>query len=145
MRPPILNTTGIETAREWLCSSINNDYVIQVDFADDCLPKPLSAEMRYSLYQAVRELLLNIVKHAGCDKARLSLKTENKALFVQVADKGVGFSHPDAIMKHVNNGGYGLYNVQQRIEQMGGICDVKSAPGSGTSVTLMVPFSEDGF
>jgi signal transduction histidine kinase len=140
MRPPILDTAGIETALEWLCSSISGDYKIRVEFADNCQYKPLLPnELRYSLYQAVRELLLNVVKHAGTETAQLTVSTENQNLVVQVADNGVGFNRPDAIMKHVHNGGYGLYNVRQRIEQMGGRFDVESAPGRGTSVTLKIP------
>lgn len=142
MRPPILDTAGIATALEWLCSSISNDYNLQVDFSNDGQPKPLTAEVRYSLYQTVRELLLNVVKHARTQKAQLSMKTDNHTLVVQVADEGIGFNPPDAILKHVNKGGYGLYNVQQRIEQMSGRFAVESAPGRGTSVTLMVPFTE---
>jgi signal transduction histidine kinase len=140
MRPPLLDNAGIVTSLEWLCSSISNDYNLQVDFADDGQPKPLSTEMRYSLYQAVRELLLNVVKHAGTETAQLSITTDNHTLAVHVADNGVGFNHSDAILKHVNNGGYGLYNVKQRIEQMGGRFTIESAPGKGTSVTLRMPF-----
>jgi PAS domain S-box-containing protein len=141
MRPPILDTAGIATSLEWLCSSISNDYNLQMDFSDDGHPKPLSTEMRYSLYQAVRELLLNVVKHAGTETAQLSITTENQTLVVQVADNGVGFKHPDVIMKHINNGGYGLYNVRQRIEQMGGRFVIESIYGQGTTVTLSLPFS----
>jgi len=62
---------------------------------------------------------------------------------VLVADNGAGFSNPDAILKHVNNGGYGLYNVRQRIEQLGGSFAIESNPGQGTRVSLTVPFSGD--
>jgi signal transduction histidine kinase len=143
LRPPILDTAGIETTLKWLCSSISNDYNLQVDFAGDALPKPLPAEVRYSLYQAVRELLLNVVKHAGTETAHLLITTENHTLVVNVTDSGVGFNHPDAIMTHVHNGGYGLYNIRQRIEQMDGRFVIESAPGKGTSVTLMVPLIEN--
>ena len=143
MRPPILDTAGIQTSLEWLCTSISSDYVLQIEFVDDRQPVNLPAELRYSLYQAVRELLLNIVKHARTEKARLSLKSERNVLVVQVVDSGVGFNLPDAIMKHVKNGGYGLYNVKQRIEQMGGRFAVESEPGMGTTVTLSVPLTED--
>jgi PAS domain S-box-containing protein len=139
MRPPILDTSGIETALEWLCSSIKSDYALQIDFTDDGHPKPLPAEVRYSLYHAVRELLLNVAKHAGTDKAQLSMKANNHTLEVNVIDHGIGFSHPDAHLKHIKNGGYGLYNVQQRIEQIGGRVVIASSAGSGTSVTLTVP------
>lgn len=143
MRPPILDTAGIEIALEWLSSSIGNDYALHVNFSSDNHPKPLSAGARYLLYQAVRELLLNIVKHAGYAEAQLALTTADNNLLVLVADNGAGFSNPDAILKHVNNGGYGLYNVRQRIEQLGGSFAIESIPGQGTRVSLTVPLSGD--
>jgi len=142
MRPPILDTAGIETALEWLCSSISNDYNLQVDFASDAQPKPLSDEARYSLYQAVRELLLNVVKHAGTEKARVAVTSGSQALAVHVSDDGSGFNRHDTDLDHAASGGYGLYNVQRRIEHLGGRFAIESAPGRGTSATLTVPFSE---
>lgn len=143
IRPPILDTAGIETSLKWLCSSLGNDYSLRVDFSSDGQPKPLSAEARYSLYQAVRELLLNVVKHAGTDKADLAIRSEKRALAVLVADRGIGFNQAEAVQKHVNKGGYGLYNVRQRIRQMGGSFTIESSPGSGTSIQLMLPFADD--
>lgn len=144
MRPPILNTAGIETALEWLCSSVSGDYSIQIEFTDDRLPKPLPAELRYSLYQAVRELLLNVIKHARTDKAQLSINVDNHALIVRVIDYGVGFDCTDANSRHLNGDGYGLYNVQQRIEQIGGNFAIESQVGKGTTVTVKVPLAESG-
>jgi PAS domain S-box-containing protein len=142
MRPPVLDTAGIETSLEWLCSSVRDDYNLQVDFSSDCQAKPLlSAEARYSLYQAVRELLLNVVKHAQAEKAQLTLKTDSNTIVVTVVDNGIGINQPDSVLKHVNNG-YGLYNVRLRVQQMGGSFCVESAPGSGTSVTLIVPITK---
>jgi PAS domain S-box-containing protein len=143
MRPPILDTAGIQTSLEWLCTSICSDYALQIEYVDAGQPVNLPAEMRYSLYQAVRELLLNIVKHARTEKAQLSLESDSNLLVVKVVDSGVGFNLPDAIVKHVKQGGYGLYNVKQRIEQMGGRFAVESEPGMGTAVTLSVPLTED--
>ncbi len=142
MRPPVLDTAGIETSLEWLCSSVTNDYNLPVVFSSNCQSKPLlSPEARYSLYQAVRELLLNIVKHAKAENAGLSIKTDMNTIAVTVVDNGIGINQPDSILKHANNG-YGLFNVRLRVQQMGGTFSVESAPGSGTSVTLIVPVTE---
>lgn len=141
IRPPILDTAGIETAMEWLCSSLNNDYNMQIHFTTDDKPKPLSPEIRYSLYQAVRELLLNVVKHAGTEKAELSIKSDDLNAVVHVTDNGVGFDQPAEHLKHIKNGGYGLYNVRQRVEQMGGCFTIESETGAGTYVTLTVPLT----
>jgi signal transduction histidine kinase len=83
-----------------------------------------------------------VVKHARTEKAQLSLKAENNHIVVLVVDNGIGFNEPDAFFKHIKNGGYGLYNVQQRVERMGGSFFIDSSPGKGTSVTLMVPFAD---
>jgi PAS domain S-box-containing protein len=144
MRPPLLDTAGIDTVLEWLCTSISNDYKLQVNFDSDYQPKPLPADARYSLYQSVRELLINVAKHARTARAHLSLTSANGTLAVQVADDGAGFNPPEALLKHVNNGGFGLYNVRQRIEQLGGRIAIESAPGRGTKVTVTVPLSESG-
>ena len=142
MRPPFLETSGIDASLEWLCSSISRDYPLRIDFEDDESPKPLPLEVGYSLYQAVRELLLNIVKHAGVENAQLSVRTDNKMLMIRVKDNGVGFNLSDLGLTGLNNFSYGLYNVQQRIENIGGKFAVESEPGKGTTVTLMVPLDE---
>lgn len=143
IRPPILDSSGIETALEWLCSSLRKDYALQVNFSTDGLPKPLSADARYSLYQAVRELLLNVVKHAGTGTAQLLIRSENNTVIVQVIDEGVGFIHSTVNQSHAVKASYGLYNVQNRIELMGGRCVVESARGYGTTVTITVLQAEN--
>lgn len=142
MRPPILETSGIETALEWLCSSISNDYALQIDFFKECHHRQLPAEIRYSLYQAVRELLLNVVKHAGTDKATLSIRSDTDKLIITIEDQGTGFDLGEARSITAGSGGYGLYNVEQRIKMIGGTFDVESLPGRGTSVTVILPLVE---
>lgn len=141
MRPPLLDSSGIEVALEWLCSSMDSDYGLNVEFISDGHFLSLTAEMRYSLYQAVRELLLNVVKHAGVNVAELSLKTDNECIFVQVKDDGVGADNIAVSLTADSMRGYGLYNVRQRIEQMGGRFAVASSSGRGTLVTLILPLA----
>ena len=138
MRPPILDSSGIVVALEWLCSSMGRDYGLNVNFTTDGNFMPTTAEIRYSLYQAVRELLLNVAKHATVESAELSIGTDKESIVVQVKDSGAGFNYRAADLTE-DTGGYGLYNVRQRTEQMGGVFAVESAPGRGTSVTLTLP------
>ncbi len=141
MRPPMLESAGLGSSLEWLCKSMQNDYALQVDFYKEKLPGRLSAEVRYALYQAVRELLLNVVKYAGTGKAQLTIKTAGDCIVVQVKDDGAGFNYQNVCQNQNINSSYGLYNVQQRMEQMGGSFMIESTPGSGTTVTLMVVMS----
>jgi PAS domain S-box-containing protein len=143
MRPPLLETAEINTILKWLCTSISSDYNLQAEFTGDGQPASLKVETRYSLYQAVRELLINVAKHARTYRAQVSLTTAEGMLAVCVADEGAGFTPQDGILKHANNGGFGLYNVRQRIEYLGGSCSIESVPGTGTQVTLTLPLSEN--
>jgi len=143
MHPPLLETAGMEAAIEWLCDSIRNDYQLQMEFSYNCRQLSFGAEMRYSVYQAVRELLLNVAKHAGVNRAELSLQTEKDQLVVRVADAGSGFDHQAVRLGHPADSGFGLFNVRQRIEQMGGSFVVVSAPGLGTVVTLTIPLADN--
>ncbi|HZV81508.1 MAG TPA: PAS domain S-box protein [Geobacteraceae bacterium] len=143
MRPPLLDTAGIEAAFEWLCTELRTDYDLQIDFACTGRPISLPGQQRYSLFQAVRELLLNVAKHAGVNRARLSLLVRDNNLVVHVSDAGAGFEQTATYHRVSTSGGFGLFNVQQRIEQMGGIIDIRSTAGKGTTVTLSIPLEEN--
>ena len=138
MRPPILSSSGIDAALEWLCSSLQKDYALSVDFMSDGQPKPMATDVSYCLYQAVRELLLNVAKHAKAEAIQLSIKTDNSFIVVQVIDNGIGCNYPEAQLQNRKDDGYGLYNVQNRIEQIGGRFIFESLPGHGTTVTLVL-------
>lgn len=143
MRPPLLDTAGIEAALEWLCTTLLKDYNLLVDCSCICGQISLSRETRYSLFQAVRELLLNVAKHAGVSKANLTLRTRENKLVVNVTDSGSGFNQTFSKNRVTMSGGFGLFNVQQRIEQMGGSIAIASKTGEGTSVTLSIPLGEN--
>jgi PAS domain S-box-containing protein len=142
LRPPLLDTAGIEAALEWLCTSLHKDYRLQVDFRCGCRPLKLAGEKSYALYQSIRELLLNVVKHAGVDRAELSCRPIAGRLVVHVADNGDGFDQSAEQSRRATGGGIGLFNVQQRIEQLGGSFAIASS-GQGTFVTLTMPLDTD--
>lgn len=141
LRPPLLETAGLEAALTSLCSALRNDYELKIDFSCSARTLPLTQEVRYSLYQAVRELLLNVAKHAGTGRAALSLRTDGEFVVVCIADSGVGFNQRNAAGKQASDGGFGLYHVQQRIERLGGSFAIASTPGEGTAITLTAPLN----
>ncbi len=97
---------------------------------------PLSDDQAMLLYQSVRELLLNVVKHAHADHARVLVSfSAGKALTLSVQDQGAGF---DVGLLRVTAGGlhFGLLGVMERMEAMGGSFEADSGPGRGTTITL---------
>jgi signal transduction histidine kinase len=94
----------------------------------------LNAEQRHSLFLAFKEALQNAVTHAAASHLRVGIAVEAGVLRISLADDGRGFEAgaPKA-------GADGLRNMRERLEQLGGRCDVVTAPGKGTRVTFEVP------
>jgi CheY-like chemotaxis protein len=92
------------------------------------------------LFQSVRELLFNVVKHAGTGTARVELQQQNEHIVIAVSDDGHGFD-PDRLWKngHSADKAYGLFNVRERLQLLGGDFEIQSRPGNGTTVKISVP------
>lgn len=97
-------------------------------------PLPLDAEQRHSLFLAFKEALQNAVKHSSAQGLRVRIAVESRVLGITVQDDGCGFQ-PGG----VRAGADGLKNMRDRLEQLGGQCEIHTAPGQGTRVTFSVP------
>jgi len=95
----------------------------------------ISGEVRHHLYLAVKEIINNAVRHSGASEVSLRVELRENRLWISVADNGRGF---DAF-KHQD--GHGLLNIRARLEQLCGRCDLESAPGAGTTVSLQLPLA----
>jgi signal transduction histidine kinase len=93
--------------------------------------------MRVLLFQAVRELLFNVVKHAGTQQATVRLEQENDRRRVTVSDLGTGFD-AEAIMKDPRSA-HGLLIIKDRLALMGCPMQIQSKPGVGTQVKIEFP------
>jgi signal transduction histidine kinase len=104
----------------------------------ETLPRlPLNAEQRHSLFLAFKEALQNTVKHAAASSLLLSISVEGGTLKIILEDDGCGFEigAPKA-------GADGLLNMRERLEQLGGTCEIITAPGKGTRVVFTVPITD---
>lgn len=137
--PPLLYELGFEAALDWLCEWALDTHGLEVQLRDDWEQEELAEEIRSTLFQAVRELLINIAKHGQTKKAEISLRKGAGDLILQVADQGAGFDVTKLAVKKENKSGFGLFNIRQRIGYLGGQFSVESEPGQGTLVTLVVP------
>ncbi len=99
-------------------------------------PITLPGKLRHSLFQAVREALNNVTKHARADLVRLELKVQPDGLRVVIEDNGCGFSpeKPGAAGTHE-----GLEGMSRRMEEIGGQFNISSSPGGGTRVEFFAP------
>ncbi len=109
-----------------------------LDVAGDLPAAALSAERRHSLFLAFKEALCNAVQHSGATDLRLRIAVLEGALTVAVGDNGRGIAQTQA---PTQCGADGLDNMRQRLQQLGGRCEVITRPGEGTTVTFTVPLA----
>jgi len=137
---PILYELGLEAAIEWLADQFSEQHILKIDITNDGQAKPLENHVRILVFQAVRELLTNVVKHAHADRVNITLEKQNSYFVIQVIDNGHGMGPTQDILKR-ESGGYGLFNIQIRIEGVGGAFEISSQT-NGTSILLSVPISQ---
>lgn len=144
LNPPLLASVGLEAALEWLAKRMETDYSIRVLFSDDGNLKPLSEECRAVVFQSARELLINVAKYAKTREAWVNISRKADTLFLAVEDQGVGFDcAPNSIADISQNSSFGLFNIRQRINHLGGELEIESAPGCGTRATIRIPLTAD--
>jgi len=137
---PILYELGFETAvAEWLTERIRQKHSIATEFEDDGQTKPLDDDVRDLLFRDVRELLINVVKHAKARKVKVSIRKAGSEIRVTIEDNGCGFNTRGIAAVAAKKGGFGLFSIRERLEQVGGRLEIKSAPGQGTKVTVIAP------
>jgi PAS domain S-box-containing protein len=139
LSPPILRQCGLAAAFEWLQTWCVEKYGLKVrlDIEEGVQP---SIDASVTAFRCVRELLFNIVKHAGIQEAGLRMwLADDDILKIEVSDAGCGFD-PEVIREREGlNGGFGLMSIRKRMEWLGGGLEIESAPGTGSHFTLWFP------
>jgi signal transduction histidine kinase len=142
LSPPVLHTLGLIPALEWLTEDMERVYALKVRLSDDGAPKPLDEPSRTTLFRAVRELLINVAKHAGTGTAEVTSLRSGSRLTLAVNDDGGGFDYQKALQAAPGTGGLGLVSLRERIEFIGGEMHVDSRPNDGTTITLIAPLQD---
>ena len=140
---PLLYEVGLKAAVEQLVEQIQDQHGIPISLEDDGRPKPLGIDGSVVLFQAVRELLLNVVKHSAAHRVRVSISRLNNAVEITVQDDGAGFHVSRRAFRPGRQGGYGLFSIRERLEYLGGKVTVESSPGRGTTAALALELNHD--
>ena len=136
LSPPVLRELGLTPALEWLAEEMRRQYGLQVGLSDDGEAKPLGELARVVAFRAVRELLLNVIRHAGVRRAHVDQQRVGARLVVTVSDQGRGYGD-EAVAA-----GLGLVSVRERIGYLGGEVVIQSKSGEGVVATLSIPVAE---
>jgi signal transduction histidine kinase len=135
---PLLFDMGLQAACESLAERLMRIHPVRIRCDIRDAYKCLDPDIKIILYQLIRELLNNIVKHSQAQNAHVAIDTENGIFRVKVTDDGMGFD-PETLGAPTTEGGFGLYSIRERLIAVDGTLRIESAPGAGTTVTATVP------
>ena len=138
LSPPILQQGGLNAGLEWLATWMSDKQRLKVHLdMDPAVPLPETTKVL--LFESVRELLLNAVKHSNADSARVNLRLAEGMLQLVVSDEGIGFDPETTPAGGESSRGFGLFSIRERLQLIGGQMKIESTPGKGSRFVLSVP------
>jgi signal transduction histidine kinase len=148
LNPPILRGEGLTQAISWLASKMHQQYGLPIEVHAEESYTISDEELHVLLFNCVRELLFNVVKHARAVRAEVVLQWVNSSIRIEVYDDGHGF--PGQIPSGHQTAGrteaeenlqpsFGLSTIHHQLSLYGGSMEIRSEPGKGTRIVLSVP------
>ena len=136
LRPGVLDHLGLVDALEWYSTDFERRTDVSCVFDHSDVPN-IDENIAITAYRITQEALTNVLRHAAAKHVFVSLRSEDGALVLQVADDGSGFDQK--LLQDAE--GLGVAFMRERAVLVGGVLDVKASPGNGTSVTFRVPLA----
>jgi PAS domain S-box-containing protein len=138
LSPPILSEAGLKAGLQWLARRMFDKHGLAVELRiseDGHMPQ----DIKVLLFESVRELLFNVVKHARTRSATVTVQRSDLNLLVTVSDRGIGFDPNELPAVGEAGGGFGLFSIRERVELMGGTLAIDSSEGQGSRFLLSLP------
>ncbi len=136
LRPSMLDDLGLIPALKWQARESSKrtsmDVTVMAELDSDNLPD----DYKTCVYRVVQEALHNCERHAQASTVRIKVQQEYGRLILTIQDDGLGFEAHQIK-------GLGLLGIQERAARLGGVCTIQSKPGSGTTLSLKLPFQQE--
>lgn len=140
LSPPVLRDHGLAAGLKWLAEYMKkHEQTVTVTVPDGKRPE-LPDDQVALLFQSVRELLINSSKHAETNEAAIIMEQRDGTLSITVRDHGKGFDPGTGVTPCGElSSKFGLFSIHERMRAMGGVLEIQSMPGQGTTATLTLP------
>jgi PAS domain S-box-containing protein len=136
LRPDVLDQMGLLSALSWLAENIVDEIDVRVEFTGD--ERRLPSEVELVLFRIAQEALSNVKKHSEAAKAMIKVAFTAGGVWLEVRDYGKGFILPGNIAEFATEGHLGILGMHERARIINGTFSVRSRPGEGTSVSIVV-------
>lgn len=138
---PILKERGVMAAVEWLVEVCRNRHGLTVNLTTNGHEPDMGTEMRNLCFRTIKELLINVVKHAQTTHAWVNLRWTEDTVAIDIRDDGIGMVGTEADIPNDTRHGFGLFSIRERVFYLGGRFVLTSQPGEGVHVSMVVPLS----
>jgi signal transduction histidine kinase len=132
LRPSMLDDLGLVPALEWQAREVSKRGGVWVEVDAGHVPDDIPEEHKTCIYRIVQEALHNIMQHARARSVKVTVRQEQDQLRLTIQDDGAGFNAQ-------REKGMGLIGMHERVSHLGGVFQVRSKPGEGTVVDVMLP------
>ena len=139
LSPPILYELGLIPTIEWMVDEFQNRHHIQIYFNSEGDIEVCDATIKVFLYRAVRELLVNIIKHAEAKSVEITMMHGSGCIRVAITDDGIGFDASSMKLASNPSKHFGLFSLKDRFENLGGNFSIQSRHNRGTRIELKAP------
>ncbi|HYW36266.1 MAG TPA: PAS domain-containing protein [Balneolaceae bacterium] len=136
--PPALDKENFVNVIKWVAQKMEK-YGLKATVEAEQASQRIDKEIRTILRRSVNELLHNVIEHAETDEARITITNDKNGIKIIVEDEGMGFDVEEEGFKPDNKGGFGLFNIRERMIWLGGEFEIVSKPGHGTKAIIKAP------
>lgn len=141
LHPALLDDLGLSAAVDWYLQGFGRRTGLRVELLQEDMEPRLPSATEAGAYRIIQEALSNIARHARASVCRVYLQRLSATVLITVEDDGIGFD-PTASATPQTPGGLGLIGIRERAWQLGGTVRLESAPGTGTRLTVELPFHD---
>jgi signal transduction histidine kinase len=147
LRPGILDQLGLAPALDWVGEHTLRPLGLSVTVETQIAQKRLPPAVETILFRIAQEAMHNVARHSGANHLQVSLISTEHDVHLTLVDDGRGFSPSDIAAPFDHGRGLGLAGMHERASLVGGRLEIKSAPGRGTTIHVIIPLpasSEEG-
>ncbi len=139
LHPSILDELGLKTALELECREYSRRARLTIDFLAEDVPDEVPEPIALCLYRVTQEALRNATRHGRPQTILVRLARKRRRLLLQIFDDGIGFDPTSESFRR----GLGLISMEERVRLVGGRLWIRSRPGEGTLLQVLVPIDKE--
>jgi signal transduction histidine kinase len=139
LHPVTLEHAGLVAALRSLVTELSSSQAVQIDLHTPEYLKSVPNDIAICIYRIAQESLQNVRKHSGASHANVDLSVHEGCINLLITDNGCGFEMENARKK----GGLGLISMAERVGLLHGVFEVRTKPGDGTCLRVIVPLTID--